>query len=1197
MTVPCSRHAAVSVVIDPGPFPHEAPWDLVLRGPLDPAALDQILGEPASGGLQGSHLPGRHRLVRHGPCHHTLRFTAAPGACAADAAGRVADLLTQWAAGRPLAPAQCAVLARAGGDRYEAMFLQPSPAPEADAVRRALHAVTAAHPQLSARPAATGEGRGELLVEGEFTGEADFTAAVAAVGATLGAQPGPRLRALLARDRRPGPATARADRLAVVVHELAADAASWRILLEDLSAALTTPTTPPAPAPAAEAAAVGRAGEGECLADWVTALRELARDPAEVRHWMRVADHRSRTTRTTGNAGDTGTADTVGADPQDPARAPGQAVVPASGPGAAGHTGFALDGRMTGQVTQDLARRLGLTGAQVLTGVFALALARWQGSAEVGFDVCGDPRDGHAGLRRHVGRLTDLYPVQLTLDPALDALGQLAAVAGPLAAGAGRAAGGAGFGACREWSPDPLLRGALRELPPAQACLMLPGSGDPLPASARPVPAGAPDRPAHPLQARLHLTGGRLHLGLHRTPTAVPTAVPDDAGAGAGAGVLTDASVAALGGVLHEVLEELAGACATPIPALFRATAQQTALYTAGGAQPGTGHHVEQLVWVWHGPLDADRFTAAWQSVFDCEAVLRTAFTGGPDPQLMVHSRVTPEITRHLHDGATFSPFLERDRLRGFDLRCPPALRLTLLESERPRPPGAAAPTRIVLTYHRALLDNWSVHLLLREFYRAYLAGGTLPGGERRPDLRDYTAWAAAQDPRAARGLVTGAAPAGDVASSPARPAEPPAATGGVGGAGLRGVGRARLRLEPEETIRLARWAGVWGTAESSVLQAVWAMLIYRACGAGAAAPVRFAVTVPGRGIPLDGVARMPGPLRNPLPMSVRVDPQGSVPDLLRDLRDRALDLAAYEWLPDDAPPAPASAPTPAPAPASGPVLAPSRAAGGNGPPPPPSPQPQLQPVPEVLPRADTVIVFEDAPHPVKGLEGELAAHGIGAEFPGTLPARSVPPIALLAHHDPAGGLTLTAVHDRALLGEEAAAELLVQSALLLRELPLRAGRSTTVGQVLHLLEGRPVPRMAARAAAPGDADTLLTLRAGRQEQAGTICLLPPPGAPAACYDLLARGYEGPQELLVLTATGARALRALTARGNSDAGGGPLLLAGFSGAGALACDLARRLAREGHRPPRTVLAGASADDQERARELARALQDATAPPP
>ncbi|CAM5297655.1 hypothetical protein SROCM77S_06004 [Streptomyces rochei] len=58
-----------------------------------------------------------------------------------------------------------------------------------------------------------------------------------------------------------------------------------------------------------------------------------------------------------------------------------------------------------------------------------------------------------------------------------------------------------------------------------------------------------------------------------------------------------------------------------------------------------------------------------------------------------------------------------------------------------------------------------------------------------------------------------------------------------------------------------------------------------------------FGVTVSGRGITLDCAERLPGPLRNCLPMVVRVDPGETVGRLLTALRDRALDMAAYEWV------------------------------------------------------------------------------------------------------------------------------------------------------------------------------------------------------------------------------------------------------------------------------------------------------------
>ncbi|MGW1800994.1 condensation domain-containing protein [Streptomyces sp. NPDC001984] len=154
------------------------------------------------------------------------------------------------------------------------------------------------------------------------------------------------------------------------------------------------------------------------------------------------------------------------------------------------------------------------------------------------------------------------------------------------------------------------------------------------------------------------------------------------------------------------------------------------------GALARPDHHVEQLVWRWYGPLDATRFDAAWQAVGACESVLRTAFVWDPRPRAVVHEHGGPEVVRHGCGTAARRALLRaRERARGFDLRRPGLLRVALLDGPEPC-------TDVLVTYHRALLDSWSVRLLMRECCRAYLVGGLLPGCERRPDLGDCAGWA-----------------------------------------------------------------------------------------------------------------------------------------------------------------------------------------------------------------------------------------------------------------------------------------------------------------------------------------------------------------------------------------------------------------------------------------------------------------------
>ncbi|MFJ8622242.1 condensation domain-containing protein [Kitasatospora sp. NPDC093550] len=559
-----------------------------------------------------------------------------------------------------------------------------------------------------------------------------------------------------------------------------------------------------------------------------------------------------------------------------------------------------------------------------------------------------------------------------------------------------------------------------------------------------------------------------------------------------------------------ELLEELRKALAHPPEPVTVPTSalQREMLRQVLGRPDHHGRHVEQLSWNWHGPLDTERFTAAWQSVIDHETVLRAAFdwdeddTG--DPWMVLHERAVPEVTRHPHGAAEWEELLAADRRRGFDLRRPALLRATLLDAPPDAEEGPA--TRVLLSYHHAMLDGWSVRLLLQSFYRAYLTDGVLPGGERRPDVRDHARWLRAQSTDAARQFWSTRPAATAVLPLDPDPRRP-------------GSGRARRRLTPYEAVRLRGWAAAWGAGESSALQAAWALLLYRAAQSGRprrparAVRVGFAVTVSGRGIPLDGIDRLPGALRNPLPISVRVHPGTTVPQLLAALRDGVLDLAGYEWV--------------------SPGQAHRWTAGSRG------------------PRPNSLVVLEHLPAPAHHLrlETDLAAHGIHVESPTPAGTFTAYPITLAAHYDATGGLVLTTTHDRTLLADQDAVELLSQSAHLLRAFPdLPSGLSTT--EVLRsTLAGQPAPRLGEPAAAAsgatdraGPADPsepsdhpapddgrpddgpdddrpavrLDVLRQATRPGAGWVLLLPPPGAPGTRYPGTARGWPGPQALGVL---------------------------------------------------------------------------------
>ncbi|MFE9427046.1 condensation domain-containing protein [Kitasatospora sp. NPDC006697] len=570
---------------------------------------------------------------------------------------------------------------------------------------------------------------------------------------------------------------------------------------------------------------------------------------------------------------------------------------------------------------------------------------------------------------------------------------------------------------------------------------------------------------------------------------------------------------------------------------------QREVLLAAVTGPDGPLRQLEQLHWNWSGPLDPAVFAAAWQSVADREVVLRASFDWTAAPRLVLHERAEVEV-RHLpYTAVGWTRLLAEDRQRGFEPHRPGLLRVTLLAGP-PGLHGLMPSTRILVTYHRALLDERGALLLVREFYRAYLAGGVLPGGERRPDIRDHARWLASQDTTAAREFWQATAPPPGAAVS----------VGRLGGpTGRSGPGRVQRRLRPSLTARVRSWAALRGVGESSVLHVAWALLLYRAAGAGGPTPVTFGVQLSGRELPLRGAAGIPGLLGETPPMTVVVDPEAPLADLLRQVRDSALDLTGYAWVPGE--------------------LVGTWTAG-----------------PEPAELGGTLVHFDSGIELPQALRAELEDRSIQVDTPRSTGGDTILPVTLVAQYDGEGGLLLSATYDRAHLSDGDASGTLSQCLHLLRCLPDRQDPEVTVGQALALLDSAEVPRVAR----PGGGlrhGSLAVLRPG-EPRAGVVCLVEVPGVPARSYELLARADQGPERLVRLSLDEVprvlpAAVRELLVPGRD------LVLGGCGPGAGAAYEIARQTAGSGVGAAAVVMAGigAAADCAD---ALARALAAARA---
>lgn len=301
-----------------------------------------------------------------------------------------------------------------------------------------------------------------------------------------------------------------------------------------------------------------------------------------------------------------------------------------------------------------------------------------------------------------------------------------------------------------------------------------------------------------------------------------------------------------------------------------------------GGA---SGDYVIQIAIDLNGSLDEAAECDAWQALVARHDVLRTAFVwkGQKQPLQVVGRRAAPRIgatdLTHLppeDQAAYLATWLESDRAEGFNLTRAPLLRV-----HRFRMDGARH--RMVVTFHHAVLDGWSIPVLLREWVMLY-AGRTLP-----PALpfRDHVAWAQAQDRAAARAFWR-AELAGAAAVPPFRlpaPETPPATR----------RGDLTLRLPAAEAQALATAARGCGVTPATLLHGAWALFLTGSTGLPEAV---YGLARSGRPAALKGAETRAGMFLTTLPMRATIKPDQPLSLWLADLQARQIAQGPHEHLP-----------------------------------------------------------------------------------------------------------------------------------------------------------------------------------------------------------------------------------------------------------------------------------------------------------
>ncbi|HYL98838.1 MAG TPA: amino acid adenylation domain-containing protein, partial [Blastocatellia bacterium] len=524
------------------------------------------------------------------------------------------------------------------------------------------------------------------------------------------------------------------DRFLLIVHHLAVDGVSWRILLQDLGSIY------------------GRLLQGTAIS--------LPAKTTSYKRWSEELSGLANSSRLFGEL-DYWTADgrtDFGRLPLDDTSGPNSLA-------AARSVSFQLSEANTKSLLSLLPGKYRATLSDALAAALAAALSAWTGSNRVLIDFEGHGREellGSADLSRTVGWFTSIFPVLLLVPDSQDPTDLIKSIKEQLRSVPNW---GAGYAALRYLSREPSVSGRLARASENETILNYLGQFDQALGGSdlfefAEEPSGLAQNINEKREYLLEVTGfvnnDRLNVSvtycsnLHRKET-----------------------IQRLSAAIESRLDRLAERCLTapsaftpsdfPLISLNQHRLDQLAsrfrdiedLYPTSPLQQGLLFHVlystaadlylNQLSYWIQGALDTSAFKEAWSRVSSRHAIWRTAFVWEDLEQpLQVVLKAAALGFEELdwrgmpseEQERSFELLLNKDRLLPFDLMKPPLARLTLVRLSHDA-------FQFVWTHHHLISDGWSAVILLKDILLCYeaLRVGKEPVLPRPRPYRDYIAW------------------------------------------------------------------------------------------------------------------------------------------------------------------------------------------------------------------------------------------------------------------------------------------------------------------------------------------------------------------------------------------------------------------------------------------------------------------------
>ncbi|HEY2778363.1 MAG TPA: amino acid adenylation domain-containing protein [Gaiellaceae bacterium] len=317
-------------------------------------------------------------------------------------------------------------------------------------------------------------------------------------------------------------------------------------------------------------------------------------------------------------------------------------------------------------------------------------------------------------------------------------------------------------------------------------------------------------------------------------------------------------------------------------------------LYEALSGRSGT--YVQQVVVTCREPVDADALRRAWLEVIRRHGALRTSFIVGESaqPRQRIHEEVEVGINVLDWRGVAgdererrWHELLVADRETGFEPAHAPLLRVVICAFER-------AETRVLWTYHHAILDGRSRRVVLQELFELYdheVSGKALDWSPP-PPFEQFAEWAATRGSDPEVEAFWREALAGVTEATPAPGSTPSDGLRNTSSLGMPTIER-RFDSDLSGAVRAA--ATAHDLTPATILQGAYGLLLAQEADTD---DLLFGTTRAGRGsAPVDARA-MVGLLMVTGLVRLRVDPDEPVTRWLGRVREVNLAMREFEHVP-----------------------------------------------------------------------------------------------------------------------------------------------------------------------------------------------------------------------------------------------------------------------------------------------------------